>query len=370
MKNTKAILHMAILIVVLVATFFVGCKKEKNEDLTQPKKTEAQALINKITAFQTLCESVDSGVKTEGVMSVEEMRQNLDLVTNFEHSEHMTPCVNTVLDTLYIAMPPVDIDGNITNMDVVTTYETFEKELLNRMETINDGRHIPSYFSILMPEKNAKAEENITIVFVRGEERIESKGSRNILDEDEPFIEDFDDWIWGMNYGFCKPDLINATTDASERLSLQFQFETPPEHQGEIGVISDVFHVNYRPCSDEIDNITSEFYIDNEMEDCADTWLFFQPTIVPENFLCILAFEMNCFWHSIHRNIADASAPLNSHEHPYLHNLEVPYHECSIHWSQFRNTKIDSPYYDYYFQVHYAHVIYCNLHWTGGIYPN
>lgn len=361
MKKMKIMLLSTMVIVAMAATFFVGCKKEKNEALTQPEKTEAQTLMNQIMAFQTLCESVNSGMKTEGVMSVEEMRQNFDLITNYEHSEHLTCCVNTVLDTLYLAMPPVDENGNITNMDAVTTYETFETEFQNHMEMVNDGRNIPSYFSIVMPEKTGKAEENITIVFLRGEERKEAKNSRNTLDDDGPFIQGLDNWYWGNNLGRCKWEIVNAHSDAAEQLTEEFVFVIPPEHQGENYLISNVFHVNYRPCEPNIPTITSQYYVDTDMEDCADTWLFCYRTTDSIDF-CVMYSELNCYWRSIERNIVDPDAPLHFILHPDYNSLQVPYHTCSIHWNRFSRIENNGL---YYYQVHYAHVIYCNILWNG-----
>lgn len=348
----------AIVIVATVATVFVGCKKEKDEMASNAKKyTETQALMNQIMAFQELRESVNSGIKTEGVMSVEEMRQYLDLVSNYEHSEHMTCCINTVLDTLYLPMPPVDKDGNVADMDVVATYETFETELQNRMEMVDDGRDIPSYFSILMPEGIGKAEENITIVFVRGEENKEAEVNRNTLDDDGPFIEDFDNWHWGRNLGLCKWNPYNCTSDASEELSREFVFEVPAAHQGENYLITDVVHANYRPCNPEIPSINSHYYVDTLMEDCADTWLFCQVSPFIQDY-CVMWWEMNCFYRSIDRNIVDSLAPLHFVLHPDYSNRYVPYHMCSIHWSLFMEQ-------GYYYHVHYAHVVYCNILWVG-----
>ncbi len=357
-------LFAAIGMAVLAATFFVGCKKEKNEVLTHHEKTETLALTDQISAFQKLRESVNSGMRAEGVMSIEELRQNLDLMANYEHSEHMTCCANIVLDTLYVVMPFVDNDGNVTNMDVVATYEAFETELQKCMEMANDGRDIPSYFSILMSEKAGKTKENITVVFVRGEESKEAKGDRNFLNDDDPFIEGVDNWIWGENLGLCKWYPYNASTDAAGRLSEQFLYEVPAEHQGDICVITNVVHVNYRPCSHIIPGISSQEYVDPYMEDCADTWLFFQPTVNPED-CCVKWSEMNCFWRSINRNIVDTLAPWHFVLHPDYSNRYVPYHTCSIHWSRFFNTDIGTPYCNYYYQVHYAHVVYCDISWMG-----
>lgn len=52
MKTKKTMLFAAIGMAVLAATFFVGCKKEKNEVSTHHEKTETLALTDQISAFQ------------------------------------------------------------------------------------------------------------------------------------------------------------------------------------------------------------------------------------------------------------------------------------------------------------------------------
>lgn len=224
MKKRDYLLIAAMVIVAIAATLFVGCKKEKSEVQTKCEKSEAQNLVDHINAFQMLCESVGSGLRTEDVMSVEEMRQTLDLTVNYEHSEHMTYSENIILDTLYLNMPLVNEEGNVSKMDVVSTYNSFEAELQEHMERVNDGRNIPSYFSIVMPENKEKTENYIMVVFNRGEKGEETVGDRSTYEYDGPFIEIIDDWYWGDNLGKCKWDPYNATTDASEQLSYKFRF--------------------------------------------------------------------------------------------------------------------------------------------------
>lgn len=364
----KKNLFIATLLVVAATTIaVVSCKKEKNETRSQHEKTEMQSLVNRIKVFQTLCESVQSGIKADGVMSVEEMRQNLDLTANYEHSEHMTYCENTILDTLYLAMPPVDEDGNVAEMDVVATYEAFETELGKHMEMCNDGRILPSYFSIVMPEKGVRAEEGIRIVFLRGEEGQEAKGNRNTCDGDGPFNGPYDYWYWGDNLGRCKWDPYNATADATDVLSQHFGFVIPEEHLGESYFVYNVVHVNYRPCDRDVQYGYSLYYEDPNMEDCADTWLFCHITSIPVD-LCIDWNELNCYWRSINRNIVDADAPLH---YTYLsdhYNVPVPYHCCYISWNRFY-VENDYGRLGHYYQIHVAHVTYCDVSWAENPLP-
>lgn len=361
MKKHKKLLFVTMIIVAVVATFFVGCKKEKTEVLNNPEKSETQELHNRIKAFQTLCDAVNSGTKADGTMTVEEMRQILDLTSNYEYSQHMTYCVGTVLDTLHVAMPIVDNEGNVSENDVVATYSAFETELQKCLAAVNDGKNLPSYFSILMPENGAKDIDEIEIVFIRGiEGEYPKENAKSRDDDDGPFIEGIDYWHWGDSLGLCKPDPISCTSDAAQQLSEEFVFVIPDEHQGESYTISNVVHAIYRPCNHAVPDYESIYYVDPNMEDCAETWLFCNISDFDDD-ICLLWYELNCYWRSIIRNIVDPSAPL--HYAPGGNPaLAPPYHCCIIDPRSFQ-------FETYYFKIHTAHVIYCDICWTGNETP-
>ena len=360
MKKKTILCVAAVIVAAIVSITVVSCKKDKDEVVTKATNSEAQALLNRIEAFQTLRDAINSGEKVEGNMTVEEMRQVLDIVTNYEHSEHMTYCVGTVLDTLHIAMPIVDNEGNVSENDVVATYNAFEVELQKCLDAVNDGKVIPSYFSILMPENTGKDLNEIEIVFIRGVAGEYPKENQKNRDDDGPFIEGIDYWHWGDSLGLCKPDPISCTSDAAQQLSEEFVYVIPAEHQGESYNITNVMHVIYRPCTRTIEGISSNYYEDPNMEDCAETWLFCDISSFDHD-PCLIWWEMNCYWRSIIRNIVDPSAPLHfaSSENPAL---APPYHYCIIKPQDFI---FDSD----YFKVHIAHVIYCEVQWTGNENP-
>ena len=211
----KTIMCVATLIVAaIVSVTVVSCKKEKDE-VVKATNSEAQALLNRIEAFQTLRDAFNSGTKTDGSMTVEEMRQALDLVSNYEHSEHMTYCLNTVLDTLHVAMPAINGEGYVSNADVVATYNAFETALEKCMLGVKDGMDVPSYFSIVMPKTGAKDDDDIDIVFLRG--AADDAPGNEEHTSDGPFREGVDDWVWGLNLGLCNPPgPFNCNLDAAE----------------------------------------------------------------------------------------------------------------------------------------------------------
>lgn len=348
----KTILCVATLIVAaIVSVTVVSCKKDKDGMVTKTTNSEAQALLNRIEAFQTLRDAVNSGAKADGSMTVEEMRQALDLVSNYEHSEHMTYCLNTVLDTLHVAMPVVDGEGRVSETDVVATYNAFETALEKCMLGVKDGMDVPSYFSIVMPKTGAKDDDDINIVFLRGEAD-EDPGYEEHTSEG-PFREGVDDWIWGLNGGPCdSTGYTGRMIDAADKLTQQFGVFSPGwQHYGQSYIVYNVEHVGYAPCETSL-LPGYIYYVDPNMEDCAATWLFYyEGTEEP----CIPYDELNCYWCSIRRNIVLPFAPL--HYGPITNS---PYHKCIIEDRVFyRRTK----------RVHLANVVYCQVSWAEPILP-
>lgn len=347
MRKHRSLLIAVMVIAATAATLFVGCKKEKDEAAATADRSETQALLNRIEAFQTLRDAVNSGAKTDGSMTVEEMRQTLDLVSNYEHSEHMTYCLNTVLDTLHVAMPTVDGEGRVSDTDVVATYNAFETALEKCMLGGNDGMDVPSYFSIVMPKIEAKDGGEIEIVFTRGE----------VNDDIDYYVrnpfEVTDNFKWGHKLGHCPFDSTARITDAAIELSKIYKYQIDEQHQGQSYIPCNVEYACYRPCVYTIPFITSIYYYDPDMEDCSDTWLFFQKGYFMEE-PCIGYEEMNCYVHSIDRNIFFPNAPL--HIGPTTNS---PYHECVVKDA------------DMYFstgeigKVHYVVIKYCDLLWSA-----
>ena len=319
----KTIMCVAALIVAaIVSVTVVSCKKDKDEVVTKATNSEAQALLNRIEAFQTLRDAVNSGAKADGSMTVEEMRQALDLVSNYEHSEHMTYCENTVLDTLHVAMPAVDGEGYVSNADVVATYNAFETALEKCMLGVNDGMDVPSLFCIVMPETGSEDENEINIVFTRGEETIGLPD-----DVRYPFIEG-DDWVYGKNLGLCYPGAFNVCSDVAKQLSEEFRYDYTSPGPGWVLAIANVEYVTYTAYDcDLINQPNGWVYWEPETTlPCVDHWLFLMGgEFDPEP--CISWEEMNCYWSGFNDYIIDETGPL--HYSPTYHS---PCYECVINW--------------------------------------
>ena len=349
MRNRKSLLIVAMVIVATAATLFDGCKKEKDEAAAHADKSEAQALLNRIEAFQTLRDAVNSGAKADGSMTVEEMRQMLDLMSNYEHSEHTKRCPNFVFDTLRITMPLVDDNGNVSENDAVATYNAFETALSQHMLSANDSLNVASLFSIVMPSTNAKGnnDNDIEIIFRRGEESVTTDEP-----DDEPFHVG-QNWIWGKSLGLCKPNPFNVDHgDASTQLSSVIP-SVQDSHPGQTPIITDVVHVIYRPCPYEIYFTESIYYEDSI--GCSDTWLFYR--IVFNDEPCIFYDELNCYYHSFIDHIVSETGPL--HYAPTSSLLPPPYYSGSIQWHEFPL----NPQQPEIVKIHAAHVTYASVTW-------
>lgn len=342
-------LVVAAVAVATTAAILVGCKKEKNEETARRvNSSEVQAMLDRIKSFKELRDAVNAGAKTGGCMTVEEMRQILDLTTNYEHSEHMTYCVNTVLDTLHVAMPAVDGEGNVNETDVVATYNAFEAALESCMASANDGRNVPSLFSIVMPESNAKDFDNIDIVFTRGEVSEDEQTS------DYPFSQGAN-WIWGRNLGLCDPGLFNSQLDAADKLTECFTFDrTPPQEGMELMLINTCFvtyTVFYKPPF-------NWYYWDPTVTTlCTDHWLFYYVGPVTDE-PCITWEELNCYWANINSEVVNPTAPL--HYHTFM-GFTSPYFEGCVEDYGIEYNDIET-------KFHNFRVTYCDYYWyTPGI---
>ena len=354
MRKRRSLLIVAMVIAATAATLFVGCKKEKNEAATNADRSEAQALLNRIEAFQTLRDAVNSGAKADGSMTVEEMRETLCLVSNYEHSEHKTYCLNTTLDTLRVPMPLVGMDGNVSEADVVATYNAFEVALQECMESINDEMVVPSLFSIVLPKTDLKDENDINIVFLRGQEA-----------EYDPVTSPmaygpFNDicLFWGMDLGRCDGGL-STCTDATKELTRYFKFDFSALH-GTFAFLA-IEHVNY-VATDILSSSHPDwtYWEPSTNPINCDTWLFWQNgallTEDPEPCLC--DDELNCEYVGIKTNIALTQGEL--HYSPLYH---LPYFQCIVNGSPIYNN-VD---YQIIGRVHVAQVTYANYEYIPDI---
>ena len=324
MKKTSIKLA-ALLVAAAISVAVVSCQKDKeteNENQTMVKSTnnDSRELLNRIYAFQNLRDDINSGVKSGESMTLEELRDNIDLTFNFEHSQHATPFDYATLDTFYVKMPKTDSNGNVTAAEAVATYNAFEANLENLMANVDDDSNLAKNFSIKFPEAGAKSGDDIEVVFTRGEREDPSA-------ESDPF-EEGDDYYWGKLLGLCDPDQFSTRTDASLELTKVFQYKPDEEHEGMLSIIYDVEYVSYISYEDPMNYYGNYIYYNDTTLKCGHKWLFYYVgdcDVEP----CIMYDEMNCYSRSNDRIFVSPDGDL----HWGLYSGS-PYHECVIMWEE------------------------------------
>ena len=308
----------ALFVAAAISVAVVSCQKDKETEepvASQSQNSEAKELLNRIYAFQELRDDINSGAKSGESMTLEELRDNIDLTFNFEHSQHAIPFDYATLDTFYVRMPQTDANGNVSVADAIATYNAFETSLENLLANVEDDSNLAKNFSIKFPETGAKNEDAIEVVFTRGE------GGGVYPHDGGPFTKG-DDYIWGGMLGHCDPSQnTGRITDAANELTRKFQFTPDEEHEGMICIPYNIVYAKYTPYEGEWDEYT--YYADSTIT-CADYWLFLDFGNSEEE-PCIMHDEMNCYWRSIIRNIVSPNAPLH-----YSPENNIPYYECII----------------------------------------
>lgn len=333
-----------------ISAAVVSCQKDKeteneNQTVVKSSNDDAKELLNRIYAFQSLRDDINSGAKSGESMTLEELRDNIDLTFNFEHSQHATPFDYATLDTFYVKMPNVDANGNVTAAEAVATYNAFEANLENLMANVDDDSDLAKNFSIKFPEAGAKSGDDIEVVFTRGEREDPSA-------ESDPF-EEGDDYIWGKMLGYCDPQPTARATDAANELTRIFQFTPDEEHEGMIGIIHDIEYVGYKSYEDPYNLLPNYIYYNDTTLQCGHRWLFYCG-LCSSDEPCIMHDEMNCYSRSNDRILVSPDGDL----HWGLYSGST-YHECIISWIELidPNGSIH--------KLHVVDVIYAKIDWAS-----
>ena len=310
----------ALLVAAAISVAVVSCQKdnETTEEnvVAKSANNESKELLNRIYAFQELKDNVNSGKRSGESMTLEELRDDIDLTFNYEHSQHAVPFANATLDTFYVSMPKVDVSGNVSATEAVATYNAFEAELESLMALVDDDMNLAKNFSIRFPETGTRSGNDIEVVFARG-----------IGTEKIPFYEPFeegDDYYWGMGLGLCDVEgPFNVSTDAAQELSKLFKFTPDEEHEGMTYLLYRLEYVKYSAL-DYYDAYNDHVYFEDTVVPCADSWLFYKVGKCEEE-PCIHHDEMNCYYNKIYQNFIPVTAPLH-----FGPTTNAPYLECLI----------------------------------------
>ena len=304
----------ALFVAAAISVAVVSCNKDKETEepvASQSQNSEAKELLNRIYAFQELRDDINSGAKSGESMTLEELRDNIDLTFNFEHSQHATPFDYATLDTFYVRMPQTDANGNVSAADAIATYNAFETSLENLLANVEDDANLAKNFSIKFPETGAKSGDDIEVVFTRGE------GGEDPSAASDPF-EEGDDYIWGLMLGHCDPSQnTGRITDAANELTRIFQ----SSDEG-FNLVSNVEYAWYKPYNDNDICLPDYIYYHDRTLSCDHGWLF---CYSGDDEPCIEHDGMNCHYRSINRIVVSPDGDL--HWGP---KTGYPYYECLI----------------------------------------
>ena len=331
----------ALFVAAAISVAVVSCQKDKETEepvASQSQNSEAKELLNRIYAFQELRDDINSGAKSGESMTLEELRDNIDLTFNFEHSQHATPFDYATLDTFYVRMPQTDANGNVSAADAIATYNAFETSLEHLLANVEDDADLAKNFSIKFPETGAKNEDAIQVVFTRG-----------INDGFQSSMGPFgtrDNYIWGKLLGYCDPSQnTGRNTDAANELTKKFQFTPDAEHEDIFSRIYDIEYVGYKSYEDPYNLFPKYIYYNDTTLTCGHRWLFYDYVYGDEE-PCITYDEMNCYCRSINELVVSPNGAL----HWGLYSGS-PYYECTIKWEERHQGR-------YYHKIHACIVTY------------
>lgn len=313
----KAFSIATLFVAAAISVAVVSCQKDnetenENQVVAKSANDESRELLNRIYAFQELRDNVRSGAKSGESMTLEQLRDDIDLTFNYEHSQHATPFANASLDTFYVRMPQVDANGNVSATEAIATYNAFETELAELMADVDDDSNLAKNFSIKFPETGAKSGDAIEVVFTRG--------SDDGFSSYYPFEED-DDYIWGKNLGRCDHG-VSDITDAADELTKLFQFKPGSSIISPYKIVYvEYTALNFYGGENDYEKIV---YYDGIHSSDIDYWLYAKFGEC-ETEPCIMHDELNDLHDAIKMNVANENARLH-----YDPTTNRPYIECIV----------------------------------------
>ncbi len=305
----------ALFVAAAISVAVVSCQKDKETEepvASQSQNDESKALLNRIYTFQELRDDINSGAKSGESMTLEELRDNIDLTFNFEHSQHATPFDYATLDTFYVRMPQTDANGNVSAADAIATYNAFETSLENLLANVEDDANLAKNFSIKFPETGAKNEDAIQVVFTRGTEGTSYPWFA-------PFKEG-DDYIWGLMLGRCDHG-FSERTDAANELTKVIYNNSPASNYYSPYRIE---YVMYTPYENDY-YLGDHIYIEQDNVPYENIYWLFRASGDYEEEPCIPYYELNQEYNNFWRTHINPNGQY--HYHP---KSGLPYYDGFI----------------------------------------
>ena len=334
----------ALFVAAAISVAVVSCNKDKETEepvASQSQNDESKALLNRIYAFQELRDDINSGAKSGESMTLEELRDNIDLTFNFEHSQHAIPFDYATLDTFYVRMPQVDANGNVSAADAITTYNAFETSLEHLLANVEDDSNLAKNFSIKFPEAGAKSGDDIEVVFTRGTEGTSYPWFA-------PF-EEGDDYYWGYKLGRCDQGL-SGRTDAANELTKKIHNNSPAAVYDTYYSPYKIEYVKFTPYYNE-DNFSDYIYIEQDNYPYSYVHWLLYINGNHEDEPCEYHYELNQEYNNFYATHMNPNGQY--HYHP---QNGLPYYDCLIEFVHIPASNTNP--FDTEKRIHCASVIY------------
>lgn len=216
MKRFTKTLVAAMIIAATGAVIMVGCKKEESaqmkSDVAQTEQGMSQS-EQRIIDFLADFKAMKQGAKAEGeAMTPEQARWQWETTLNYCYGFTQTDLTGMRHDTLRVAMPKTDAQGNVDYTDLMTTYNDIVSTVRNAYVGIDMEYKTLQYVTISLPEEASKSGDNEIVIIMNT--------GRNDIDDEPWYGEPFENdpcWVWGLGGGSCT-EPYSMAGDASDRI--------------------------------------------------------------------------------------------------------------------------------------------------------
>lgn len=226
MKRFTKTLVAAIMIVATGAVIMVGCKKEES---AQMKSDVAQTEQNmspeeqKVLDFLADYDAMKQGMKAEGEpVCPEDARWYIETVMNYCHGFSHELLSNMRMDTVRVAMPKTDEEGQIAYSDLMTTYCNAVAAVREQYKSIDMEGKTLQFVMMSIENGTAKNGSDDLVILMNTGSNNGSNGVGTSTPPSSPWYAgpfgEWDEWIWGMNKGKCMG--TNVGFDAADILTM------------------------------------------------------------------------------------------------------------------------------------------------------
>lgn len=226
MKRFTKTFVAAMMVVATGAVIMVGCKKEESAQMERGVAQTEQSMSpeeQKVLDFLADYDAMKQGMKAEGEpVCPEDARWYIETSMNYCHGFSHELLSNMRMDTVRVAMPKTDEEGQIAYSDLMTTYGNAVAAVREQYKSIDmEGKTLQF---VMMSIENSTAKdggEDLVILMNTGSNSDDNNTGTSTPPSSPWYAGSFvegDDWIWGMNKGKCDGSV--SISDAAKQLTL------------------------------------------------------------------------------------------------------------------------------------------------------